>query len=210
MKKINKGLILTIIVLVGLTAYLANVERQRKEDKEDIKKACEEYISFADKYSVLPENLQILIETVEENSQTLSEGMEEKKIEEYKKEMKTELEKLMVPNEEIIKIQSTALENILERTNPREVTSKIERKITKISSYEFEGDQVTVTFDSMVKTVTKYLDEQNEEQEKQDSFNTENDEIILQKLDGKWKIVYSNLNYRNNYDYYVEDTMGMY
>lgn len=202
LRKINKGLILTIIVLLALIVYLVNVENQRKEDKEDIKKACEEFISFTDKYSVLPEDMQKLTEPVSES-----------KVEEYKKEMKTELEKLMINNEEAVKLQYQNLESCLDygyNNDSEGIRSNLERKITKISSYEFEGNQVTVTFDAKLKTTSKYINEENEEQERQDSIDIENDEIILQKVDGKWKIVYSNLQYRNNYDYYVEDSMGMY
>lgn len=196
LRKINKGLILTIIVLLALTVYLANVEKQRKEDKEDIKKACEEFISFTDKYSVLPEDMQKLTEQVLES-----------KIEEYKKEMKIELEKLMIDNEEAVKLQYQNLEFCLDEgyRNPEGIRSKLERKITKISNYEFEGNQVTVTFKAKVKTTTKNL---NEEQESQNSFDTDGDEILLQKVDGKWKIVYSNLQYDNGY--YYKDTMVIY
>lgn len=199
LRKINKGLILTIIVLSVLTLYLANVEKQRKEDKEDIKKACEEFINFTDKYSVLPEDMQRLTEPVLES-----------KVEEYKKEMKTELEKLMIDNEEAVKLQYQNLEFCLDEgyNNSEEIKSKLERKITKISSYEFEGSQVTVTFKAKVKTATKYLNEENEEQERQNSFDTDGDEILLQKVDGKWKIVYSNLQYDNGY--YYKDTMVIY
>ena len=35
----------------------------------------------------------------------------------------------------------------------------------------------------------KYLNEENEEQESQKTFDTDGDEILLQKVDGKWKII---------------------
>ena len=77
MKKINKGLILAIIVLLALTIYLVNVENQRKADKPDIKAVCEEFIALTDKYSVLPEEMQ-----------NLGEKQDESKIVEYVKQMK--------------------------------------------------------------------------------------------------------------------------
>ena len=199
LRKINKGLVLTIIVLLVLIVYLVNVENQRKADKEEIQKTCEEFISFTDKYSVLPENMQQFSETISES-----------KLEEYKKEMKTELEKLMIHNEEAINLQYQILESNLEAGyNFEEIRTKSERKITKISSYEFEGDQVTVTFKARMKITSKYLNEENEEQESQKSIDTESDEIILQKIDGKWKVVYSNLRYDTN-NYYFEDSIVIY
>ena len=44
LKKINKGLILTIIVLAALLIYISGVEKQRNADKPDIRKACEDFI----------------------------------------------------------------------------------------------------------------------------------------------------------------------
>ena len=41
LKKINKGLLLTIIVVAILIIYLTNLEKQRESDKTDIKNACE-------------------------------------------------------------------------------------------------------------------------------------------------------------------------
>ena len=199
LRKINKGLVLTIIVLLVLIVYLVNVENQRKADKEEIQKTCEEFISFTDKYSVLPENMQQFSETISESE-----------LEEYKKEMKIELEKLMIQNEEAVKLQYQILESNLEAGyNFEEIRTKSERKITKISSYEFEGDQVTVTFKARMKITSKYLNEENEEQENQKSIDTESDEIILQKIDGKWKVVYSNLRYDTN-NYYFEDSIVIY
>ncbi len=199
LKKINKGLILTLIVLLVLTIYLSNVEKQRIAEKEDIKKACEEFISSTDKYSVLPKEMQ-----------TLTEEVSKSKLDDYKKEMKTELQKLMIQNEESVKIQHQVLSSNLDNGyTSKEIRSELERKIIKISNYAFEGDQVTVTFKSKVETSTKYLNEENKEQERQDSFDESNDEIVLQKVDGKWKIVYSNLQYSNN-GYYYEDSMVMY
>ena len=49
LKKINKGLILTILVLIVLILYFNNLEKQRDKDKPDIKKACEDFIELTDK-----------------------------------------------------------------------------------------------------------------------------------------------------------------
>lgn len=59
-KKINKGFLLTLIVLLALIIYLVGVEEQRKEDKTNIQKVTEEFIEFTDKYTVLPEEMQTL------------------------------------------------------------------------------------------------------------------------------------------------------
>lgn len=198
-KRINKGLVLTIIVLLVVIVYLTGVEKQRKEDKISIRKATENFIEFTDKYSVLPEEMQILVEEVSKE-----------KIEKYEAEMKTELEKLMVSNEEAVKIQNQFLISNLESGyNQDEIRNKQERKITKISGYEFDGNQVTVTFNSKLDTSIKYLNEENKEQERKNSIEITGEEVVLQKVDGEWKVVYSNLQY-GNYSNYYEDTMVLY
>lgn len=198
LKKINKGLILTIIVVLVLAIYLVNVEKQRKADKDDINKVCEEFIDFADKYLVLPEEMQ-----------NLTEPISEKKEKEYTDEIKTELEKIMISNEEAVKLQHQILvANLKNGYNTNSITSKLNKEITKITNYEFEENQVTVTFRTTVTVNTKYLTGDNEEKESKNTYETSNDEIMLQKVEGKWKVVYSNLSYNNGI--YYEDTMVVY
>ena len=47
LKKINLGLVLTIIVVLAVGIYSINVEGQRKNSKEEIRKSCEEYIDLS-------------------------------------------------------------------------------------------------------------------------------------------------------------------
>ena len=65
LKKINKGLVLTILVLLGLIIYLINVEVTRNKVKPEIEKICKEYI---DEYLKMPEGADKLY-TAEERSQ---------------------------------------------------------------------------------------------------------------------------------------------
>jgi len=197
LKKINKGLILTILVVLTLTIYLVRVEKQRKSDKETIRKSCEEFIEFSDKYLAYPEEMQ-----------KLAEGITDKQKKEHKDKMKTELEKIMINNEEAVKIQYGYLEGMLDNQG-NEIRTNIDRIITKIKGYEFDGNQVTVTFNSKVDTDIKYLDG-NEEKTRKDSFESTNDEIILQKVDDKWKVVSTNLMYLGYNTMNYDDTMMMY
>lgn len=186
LKKINKGLILTIIVLIILVTYLVGVEKQRKSDKTEIKNACEEFVNLTNKYLVLPEEMQSLTNKIPEEQEK-----------EYGEEAEKALKNIMVDNTEAIKIQHQfliqALKNGYSSTN--EIRTKYERKMAEITSYEFEGNTVTVTFSSNVEIETKYLNYIQQEQTRALSFTAPSDEIMLQKVDGKWKVVYSNLQY---------------
>ena len=192
LKKINKGLILTIIVLAALLIYISGVEKQRNADKPDIRKACEEFIALTDKYVVLPEDMQ-------------KSEVSEEKVNEYVNQMKSDVEKVMISNTEAVKIQKQVIENNLRDSyNALDVRSKVSRKIKKINRYEFDGNQVTVKLKDQVEIVTKVFDEIDSTKETE-TFDASNDEIILQKIDGKWKIVYSNLQFDGSNRYYSDD-----
>ena len=192
LKKINKGLILTIIVLAALLIYISSIEKQRNSDKPDIRKACEEFIALTDKYVVLPEDMQ-------------KSEVSEEKVNEYVNQMKSDVEKVMISNTEAVKIQKQVIENNLRDSyNALDVRSKVSRKIKKINGYEFDGNQVTVKLNNQVEIVTKVFDEI-ESTKETETFEASSDEIILQKIDGKWKIVYSNLQFDGSNRYYSDN-----
>lgn len=184
-KKINKGLILTIIVVVILIIYLEQVERQRELDKTAIRTACNEYIKMVDSLIILPEDLQ-------EYSQNLTQEDENK----LKENINNELKKVMIDNQDAIDIQSQFIYETLKQANENKITTKCNKTIEKITKYEFDGDQVIVNFSSNLNTSYKQMNlETNTEEEKENIQSIYGEEITLQKIDGLWKIVYSNLNY---------------
>ena len=184
-KKINKGLILTIIVVVILIIYLEQVERQREIDKTTIKTACNEYIKMVDSLIILPEDLQGY-------SQNLTQEDENK----LKENINNELKKVMIDNQDAIDIQSQFIYETLKQANENKITTKCNKTIEKITKYEFDGDQVIVNFSSNLNTTYKQMNlETNIEEEKENIQSIYGEEITLQKIDGLWKIVYSYLNY---------------
>ena len=184
-KKINKGLILTIIVVVILIIYLEQVERQREIDKTTIKTACNEYIKMVDSLIILPEDLQGY-------SQNLTQEDENK----LKENINNELKKVMIDNQDAIDIQSQFIYETLKQANENKITTKCNKTIEKITKYEFDGDQVIVNFSSNLNTTYKQMNlETNIEEEKENIQSIYGEEITLQKIGGLWKIVYSNLNY---------------
>lgn len=195
MKKINKGLILTIIVVIGLTIYLVNLEKQRNEEKPEIKSICENFIEVTDKYSVLPKEKQVI-----------NPNGNEEEYSKYITSVKNELENIMIPNENAIMLQYQVIEeNLGNGYNNLEARTNQKRTINKITGYEFDGNQVTVKFQNRVEKTTKYFDGI-EEQVENKTFDAPYDEIILQKIDGEWKVVYANLQF-NEYDKYFDYMM---
>lgn len=192
LKKINKGLILTIIAILAVAIYTNILEKQRETEKNKIQTACNEFIEYTNKYLVYPENMQILNEDIKAEDR-----------EKFYDEAETELRKLMIENDEAVKLQFTYFKSIIEQqNNKRFIKTKVDRKISKITGYEFDEDQVTVTFNSKIETTSKYLDVE-EEKIKKDSNETSKDEIILKKVGEQWKVVSSNIQFYG----YVNDTI---
>lgn len=191
-RKINIGLILAIIAIIAVTVYSINLESERKSSKEDIKKSCEEFIDITNKYYTLPAEYQVIGEKSTDVDLTS-----------FYTEMENEL-KSKTTTDGAANIQKTILTEYVK--NQLVDTSKIKvsfnREITKISNYDFEGNQVTVTFDSKVTTKQKYNDvnaETGETTEKirENTFEAQDESITLEKKDGTWKIVYANLQYQD-------------
>ncbi|MBQ3407601.1 MAG: hypothetical protein IJH12_00155 [Clostridia bacterium] len=190
LKKINIGLILTIITVLAVVIYSINIENQRKNSKEEVKKCCEEYIDLVNKYSVLPENVQIL-------------GEDAKKINvgDFYKEMEEKLKDITISDSAAL-IQKKILSNFVEKDllDTSIFTINYDRKITKINSYEFDGNQVTVAFECKATIKQKYIEvnlETGEQYErmKEHSIDMPNNSITLENKDEKWKVVYSDLDY---------------
>lgn len=202
-KKINKGLLLTIIVVAILVIYLINLEKQRESDKTDIKNACEEFIALTDEYVVLPEEMRTYTGEISKEN--------EEKID---AQLKVALKKQMVDNDKAIDIQYEYLTDKLQSGYKTEDEIKIKNKrtITKISSYEFDGSQVTVSLKTSTEVTYKYKEATGEEKERKNTLTSPSDEIVLKKVDGKWKIVYSYLQFdvgNNFYDTYDSDSFGI-
>ena len=203
LRKINKGLLLTIIVVAILIIYLTNLEKQRESDKTDIKNACEEFIALTDEYVVLPEEMRTYTgEISKENEEKIG------------AQLKEALKKQMVDNDKAIDIQYEYLTDKLQSgyKTENEIKIKNKRTITKISSYEFDGSQVTVSLKTSTEVTYKYKEVTGEEKERKNTLTNPSDEIVLKKVDGKWKIVYSYLQFdvgNNFYDTYDSDSFGI-
>ena len=190
LKKINIGLILTIIVVLAVVIYSISIENQRKNSKEEIQKSCEEYIDLIDKYMVLPESAQVL----GEDAKSIN-------LDDYKSELENELKSVMV-NDSAVMIEKTIVSDYVEKDllDTSTFVTSYDKKIEKIKSYEFDGNQVTVVLESKITIKHKYSDvnmETGEPQEriKEDTYDQVRDTITLEKKDGKWKVVFSNLDF---------------
>lgn len=186
LKKINKGVILTILVVAILAIYLVQLEIQRNKEKPDIEKVCTQYIEFVNKYSAY-DNIDI------NNSEVKTE---------YENKIKEEVKEYVIQNDYVVKTITDNLVVDIEDGVLQKVKSR-NRKIEKIKKYVFEGDEVTVSLKISV-DVEKYEDT-NSEVINKDTHESE-DTITLVKEDGKWKITYAELQNPDQETYGFYDT----
>lgn len=190
LKKINIGLVLTIITILAVIIYLVSAENSRKGYKDEIKFACDSYISAINKYSVLPEDAQKI--GIDSNSVNLDN---------FYNDMEKELKNVSA-SESSAKIQKLILEDWIKKDllDTSNIMVGYDKKIVKILSYDFDGNQVTVTFNSRVTIREKYIDINPEtgeqgEKSKESSYDNKSETITLEKKDDGWKVVYANLDY---------------
>ncbi|MCI8393268.1 MAG: hypothetical protein HFJ24_07365 [Clostridia bacterium] len=210
LKKINKGIVLTCIVLIVLIIYLFNVEIKRNNDKPEIEKVCKDYIELVNKYAVTPESASKVFAPngLSEEEQKAKKDDLDVAINKSMTTLETSLKDKMIDNELAVRMQKDRIEDFV-RNNSNVFSStltKFNKEVTKVMKFSFDEDQVIVTLNTKTETETKYLDSLNENKEvskKNDQISEES--ITLQKVDGTWKVVYADLELYTN----SMDSMGM-
>ena len=196
LKKVNKGVIITIIVILILIIYIVNVENKRSKERPEIEKKCEEYVSLLNEHFSIKDDGSLLIVS-QDNKENVE--IKDNKMEEFEKNLKN----IMVDNEKIIKMQLNLIKNDTEEMNNSylNIVTSYNKKIVKIDKYEFDGNQVTVTFKTINETEEEYvkmgeIDPETQKDKIEVRKNQEerpSETLTLQKVNGEWKIVYSEM-----------------
>lgn len=171
LKKINKGVIATFIVVFILTMHLMSIEMDRKQQKGKIETACRSYLQTIDTIMTIPE-------------------ADRKDIDGYIEKVKTTIQPHLVDKKEVLDLQMKWITQALEQEKETEQFIKSqESEIVKMARYQFDNDQVTV---SITGKQSKEI-ESAQTQEIHTSKSDTSDEIVLKKEGDTWKIVYANL-----------------
>lgn len=177
--KINKGLLLFVILLIVLAFYLIDLQITRNKDKPEIKEISKEYIEIFDQYSMLDQNNRKLERTISDSTYS-----------KYLDEAKTKISRLLVDDQKVADSQMQNIKQNLDLQLKGDfVITSIDRTINSYDNFVFDANTVTVSIKSNVRV--KYL-QKNESVEKEISKQA-TDSISLIKKDGKWKISYANI-----------------
>ncbi|MEG2348465.1 MAG: hypothetical protein RSB67_02325 [Clostridia bacterium] len=188
MRKINLGILLSIIVLASLTCYLVIIEISRNDDKEEILSICKEYIQDNIKYSMLEEKYRTVDKTITDNE-----------FNKYLKEGKEKIDEYLLNDKEIIDIKNKSIEEKLKyQIINKNVITKLTKSDFKAKEYVFDGDIVVVTIESYAKIERKingekYIDESGAQKYNINDYKKEEpviDSITFKKVGNKYKIMY--------------------
>lgn len=196
LKKINKGLILTVLVLLVLFIYLFTVEMNRNKAKPEIEKNVKEYIELMNKYATIPSDMQNLYMQISPEEIEAKKKEFDTRITEHLNKYEGELKEQMINNQKAVDMQKEVLEDFLKEENNMQssIIIKYKKELVKIRKYLFDDDQVTLTLETKTEVESKYLS--NGEEKLQKNEVTSNDDTMTLKLvDGKWKVVYSAIEY---------------
>ena len=184
--KINRGVILTVVVLLGVAAYLIGLEVMHSSARKEIGALCEEYIQAELRYHMLPEEYR-----------GATPGMTEAELDGYIAQMKEDLTPYYVDNEQTYRYLFNSLEESLRnQAQGYDVTYELTKDIMK-TEITFDGDKASVDlfcYTTMKGTAAYAPDVAASTTTRDSSASGETlDTLYLQRVDGEWKLTYSNL-----------------
>lgn len=177
MKKINIGMILTILVLLTAVIYNIYIENQRKKDLPRIQNTCKEYINFVYKCIMLDKNYR-----------TLPTNISESEYNKYLSNIKIDIEKYFIDDSNYIDNQYQIIKKILDKQAKDNffVITFMTTNTDKIDNYIFSGDKLQIKL--KVDINAKYLLNVNNTITNKAENNEVTDIIYLKKIDDSWKI----------------------
>lgn len=186
--KINRGVILTVIVITGVVIYLVSLSISQSRSIPELKKLTEEYIQLDVKYAMLPEEYRN--ETPDITKDELDSFIQEME------------EKLSVfyPDEE--QYSEFAVKNIAaeltKQSKGQGVILSYEKEIVEFSNFVFKEDTVTVSVltDTSIETTAQDDMAPYERGKMADTgkIRYETDDILIfMRYKGEWKLIHAQI-----------------
>jgi hypothetical protein len=179
LSKINRGLILTVLIIVAIVIYLVAQSISESKVTPKIKEVCQQYINTAINYSQLPEKYR-----------KTDPEMPKAELDKYIENMTSDLKAFYTNNEQTYKsIVQRYKEDLENQAKGIGVVYSYKKDIKDYEDIIFDGNTVTVTIDT-----NSVLDGPNNlmpgaPREKVSAQTV--DTITLQKTDGEWKVIYA-------------------
>ncbi|MCL2088355.1 MAG: hypothetical protein FWH14_02615 [Oscillospiraceae bacterium] len=178
--RINRGVVLTAAIFLVLVIYLIALGLMRNAEKPAISAIAEEYIHTETEYTMLPEDQRMITPRISQRN-----------LAQYGNDMIRDISSYFISKKANYEFNVNFLrESHLEQAKGINVITESEKEILRFNSFVFDKD--TVTVDVLTK-YTRTTTTQNEP-----PIGNTVDRLMLQKVDGKWKLIYANISYKTN------------
>lgn len=181
--RINRGALLFIFIIIGIMTYLVMLNFTRAKDEAEIKELCTTYVSVETDLNMLPEKYRdgvIKIPAEELNSRI--------------QDMKDIIKLYYIDNEDTYDFLVKKLESSLTlQAGGGDLIKKYTKTIVSYDDFIYRDNLVEVHF-----TTDTERENISNGESYSDSFFTD-DTLIVQKINGKWKLVYSSLDDGSEY-----------
>jgi len=182
LKKFNRGVIITIIAVLCVGIYLIGLDMSQNTEKPAIQKVVESYIATYVSYNMLPESYRIATPNIPQAE-----------MDSYTAKMESDIQSYFAAGDTSYKYITDMLKSGLEsQTTDTTVVYSYNKTISRYTDFNFDKDTVTVT----VETNANYdgPNSKNTSAVRVQLNSVTTDKIVLKKVDGEWKVVYSNIN----------------
>ena len=181
-KKFNRGVIITVIAVLCLSAYLIGLDITQNAEKPAIQKVVESYINTYVSYNMLPQSYRIATPNIPQAE-----------MDSYVAKMESDIKNYFAADDNSYKFMTDMLKSNLEsQKTETTVIYSFDKTISKYTKFSFDKSAVTVT----VETNSSYdgPDKNNSNSGRLKLNAVTTDTIVLKKVNGEWKVVYSNIN----------------
>lgn len=190
LSKINRGAILTAVVVLTVICYLVTTGIIQNNEKPRIKQVCETYLQQEVAYNLLPAAYRVD-----------KPDMPMTVLNDYLAEMKKNIIAFYPSNEQYYKfVIDTRTADLTSQAKGTGIVYQYEKTITKYKDIIFNGNTVNVAFTTSTTMEAKDLYGTGSTIKEKITAEVD-DNIILQKIDGVWKVVYATINRPTNNGY---------
>lgn len=187
-RKLNRGAIVSYVVLMAVALYLVALNVMQEREKPDIKAVCEAFVQADAAWRVLPVDYQ--------NGET---QLTAEEMTQFQSDTASDLGKYFVSNQVALQNYLYGLTQALNARNEGLIPlfTGFDCTIMKFTGFSFEGDTVTVSFETQISIES--LNFAAGETSPSPTSGRFSNVISVRKENGTWKIVYANI---------MSETMG--
>ena len=180
-RNINRGFLVTAVVILLVNIYLIGLNIYQSQSEPAIKSACESFVTADAAWRIVPDKFV--------GEATVTPDVE---LQKFADSLKTDISAYYIDNELILDNAVSTVSDYLRIQDYRGVfMTSYTNSILKFDSITFRDNTATVDFTSRI--TTDFLNTAVDSTETDHVSVMAANQIILQKEDGIWKIVYANL-----------------